>query len=135
MVTAASYSSAKGGAFARRNSRTSTRDAVHGDGDQGLTSPWSVTCAFPVGVLEGQIDFLTNQRLSDYLRVPQHFILVREAKWEPLLADDTRPTAARRDFRIAVVQVAELVGITEAETQRGRGHPGRLQAGSELEVG
>jgi hypothetical protein len=101
-------------------------------GAHGITSPWSVTCAFPGGVLEGQIDFLTNQRLSDYLRVPQHFILVREAKWEPLFADDTRPTAIRRDLPIAVVQVAELVGIAEAETQRGQGHPGKLQAESEL---
>jgi hypothetical protein len=104
-------------------------------GAQGITSPWSVTCAFPSGVLEGQIDFLTNQRLSDYLRVPQHFILVREAKWEPLLADDVRPTHARRDFPVAVVQLAELVGIAEAEQQRGRGHPGRLGFESEFGIG
>ncbi|MBA3259966.1 MAG: hypothetical protein H0T68_10950 [Gemmatimonadales bacterium] len=101
-------------------------------GAQGITSPWSVTCAFPGGLLEGQIDFLTNQRLSDYLRVPQHFILVREARWEPLLTDDARRHATRRDLPIAVVQLAELVGIAEAETQRGRGHPGKLQPESEL---
>lgn len=104
-------------------------------GAHGITAPWSVKCAFPAGLLEGQIDFLTNQRLSDYLRVPRHFILVREATWEPRLPESTSLTASRRDLRIAVVQLAELVGIAEAETQRGRGHPGRLQSGVELGVG
>jgi hypothetical protein len=104
-------------------------------GAHGITSPWSVTCAFPRGVLTGQIDFLTNQRLSDYLRTPQHFILVREARWEPLIGDDTRPAATSREFRVAVVQVAELVGVAEAETQRGHGHPGKLQLERELDLG
>jgi hypothetical protein len=104
-------------------------------GAHGITSPWSVTCAFPRGVLTGQIDFLTNQRLSDYLRTPQHFILVREATWEPLIGDDTRPVVSAREFPVAVVQVAELVGVAEAETQRGHGHPGRLQRDSELDFG
>ena len=104
-------------------------------GAQGITSPWSVTCVFPDGVLTGQIDFLTNQRLSDHLRVPRQFILVRAGRWEPLLADSRRPTAIRRDLPVALVQLAELVGIAEAETQQGRGHPGRLEAADELNVG
>ena len=103
-------------------------------GAQGITSPWSVTCVFPDGVLTGQIDFLTNQRLSDYLRVPRQFIVVRAGRWEPLLADNTRPTTMQRDLPVALVQLAELVGITESETQRGRGHPGKLQTESDLSV-
>jgi hypothetical protein len=36
-------------------------------GAGGITSPWSVACVFAEGLVEGYIDFVTNQRLSDYL--------------------------------------------------------------------
>ncbi len=94
-------------------------------GAGGITSPWSVTCVFAEGLLEGHIDFLTNQRLSDYLRAAQGFILVRQARWAPRDPDD-RPPEPAPPWPAVFVQVSQLVGIAEAREQRGHGHPGRL---------
>jgi hypothetical protein len=96
-------------------------------GAAGLTSPWSVVCVFAEGVLEGYIDFLTNQRLSDHLRAAQGFILVRQARWEPHDPGD-RPPEPAPPWPAVFVQVSELVGIAEAREQQGHGHPGRLAA-------
>jgi hypothetical protein len=103
-------------------------------GGTRFTSPWSVTCLLGDSVVEGQIDFLTNQRLSDFLRAARGFILVREASWQTL----PRTSGARsetRHFPVLLVNVAQLVGIADAEVQRGHGHPGRLASPSETESG
>jgi hypothetical protein len=98
-----------------------------------FTSPWSVTCLLSDGVIEGQIDFLTNQRLSDYLRAARGFIVVREATWQPLAPAEAAPESRR--FAVVLVNVAQLVGIADAEVHRGHGHPGRLSHPTETDVG
>jgi hypothetical protein len=101
-----------------------------------FTSPWSVTCLLSDGVIEGQIDFLTNQRLSDHLRAARGFIVVREATWRPLApAPDAAGVPESRRFAVILVNVAQLIGIAEAEVQRGHGHPGRLSHPTETEIG
>jgi hypothetical protein len=104
-------------------------------GGARFTSPWSVTCLMRDGVVEGEIDFLTNQRLSDYLRAAKGFILLREATWQPLApAHESAAPGAERRFSILLVNIARLVGIAEAEQQRGHGHPGKLSP-SDTELG
>ncbi len=100
----------------------------------GFTSPWSVACLLPEGVLEGQIDFLTNQRLSDHLRVSRGYVVVREAGWEPLL-ERPSPLGSGDRWPVALVNIQRLVGIAEASTQRGYGHPGRYTTPTDYEVG
>ncbi len=110
-------------------------DAVEGpletEGSRGITSPWSVSCLLADGVLQGSIDFLTNQRLSDFLKAARGFLVVRNAIWQSFVpresdvqaADGESPT---REFSIALVNIARLAGIADAPVQRGHGHPGRL---------
>ena len=101
----------------------------------GFTSPWSVSCLLPDGLLEGQIDFLTNQRLSDHLRVARGYLVVREAAWHP--SGDAAPDGpGSGPLPVVLVSIARLVGISEASTQRGHGHPGRYHTtASDYEVG
>lgn len=101
----------------------------------GFTSPWSVSCLLPEGVIEGQIDFLTNQRLSDHLRVSRGYVVVREARWAPL-SDAARAPVGAESWPVALINIQRLVGIAEATTQRGYGHPGRYNTtASDYEVG
>jgi len=100
---------------------------------KGFTSPWSVTCLLPDGLLEGQIDFLTNQRLSDHLRVARGYLMVREAVWQPFAGDTG---LAGGPTPVMLVNIAGLVGIAEATAQRGHGHPGRYHTtAADYEVG
>jgi hypothetical protein len=100
---------------------------------RGFTSPWSVSCLLPEGLLTGQIDFLTNQRLSDHLRVARGYLVVREAEWRPATE---ATTADDKPVPVMLVNVARLVGIAEATAQRGHGHPGRYHTtASDYEVG
>lgn len=101
------------------------------EGSRGITSPWSVSCLLADGVLQGSIDFLTNQRLSDFLKAARGFLVVRNASWQAFgaPAPDGRPVpdhATAREFPIALVNIARLAGIADAPVQRGHGHPGRL---------
>jgi len=105
---------------------------------RAFTSPWSVVCLLEDGVLEGQIDFLTNQRLSDHLRAARGYLLVREASWRPHAAaepSDAGP-AIGASLPVALVSTPRIVGIAEATAQRGHGHPGRYNTTeSDYEVG
>ncbi|HXE57408.1 MAG TPA: hypothetical protein VNK43_05365 [Gemmatimonadales bacterium] len=96
---------------------------VETPGSAGITSPWGVICLFDRGLLEGRLDFLTNQRLSDYLRGHSGFLVVREAAWIPLDGDRVGES---RHWPIALANVSRLNGVSELPTQPGRGHPGRL---------
>lgn len=101
-----------------------------------FTSPWSVSCLLPEGTLEGQIDFLTNQRLSDYLRASRGYVVVREARWQSLGAVGTDALLPEAGWPVVLVSVPGLVGIAEATTQRGHGHPGRYNTtAADYEVG
>lgn len=103
---------------------------------RGFTSPWSVSCLLPDGLLDGQIDFLTNQRLSDHLRVARGYLMVREAVWRPSEPARERGSADDGPTPVMLVNIALLVGIAEAESQRGHGHPGRYHTtASDYEVG
>jgi hypothetical protein len=103
---------------------------------RGFTSPWSVTCLLPDGLLDGQIDFLTNQRLSDHLRIARGYLVVREAAWQPAGPGDGDAGPGPEPCPVVLVNVARLVGIAEAETQRGHGHPGRYHTtASDYEIG
>lgn len=98
-----------------------------------FTSPWSVTCLLGDSVVEGQIDFLTNQRLSDHLRVARGYLMVREAVWQPFAGDTG---LAGGPTPVMLVNIAGLVGIAEATAQRGHGHPGRYHTtAADYEVG
>jgi hypothetical protein len=102
---------------------------------RGFTSPWSVSCLLPDGLLEGQIDFLTNQRLSDHLRVARGYLVVREAAWQAS-APDNGAAPADSPIPVILVNIARLVGIAEAAAQRGHGHPGRYHTtAADYEVG
>jgi hypothetical protein len=85
------------------------------------------------GLLDGQIDFLTNQRLSDHLRIARGYLVVREA----VLAAGRGGAGPGPDpCPVVLVNVARLVGIAEAETQRGHGHPGRYHTtAADYEIG
>ena len=100
----------------------STEGLVETPGSRGITSPWSVSCLLAAGVLHGSIDFLTNHRLSDFLKAARGFLVVRNAVWQPFGA----PDSAAREFPTALVNIALLAGIADAPVQRGHGHPGRL---------
>ena len=41
-------------------------DRVVTPGSMGITAPWSISCLFERGAMHGSLDFLMNQRLSDY---------------------------------------------------------------------
>ena len=100
---------------------------------RGFTSPWSVSCLLPDGLLDGQIDFLTNQRLSDHLRVARGYLLVREAVWQAPVPDNSAPDDP---IPVILVNITRLVGIAEATAQRGHGHPGRYHTtAADYEVG
>ena len=98
-------------------------------GSAGHTAPWSISCLFHRGAVHGNLDFLMNLRLSDYLRQQTGFLLLREASWVPL--DGTQEDRPRR-WTTAFVNVPQVNGISEAVDQRGRGHPG--QAGRAVGV-
>lgn len=101
---------------------------VEAEGSAGITSPWSIACLFEHGTLHGRLDFLTNQRLSDYLRTQTGFLVVRDAVWMPPMAGAEAP--GDRRWATVIVNVARLHGISEASVQTSRGHPGKL-AGEE----
>ncbi len=101
-----------------------------------FTSPWSVSCLLSEGMLEGQIDFLTNQRLSDFLRASRGYIVVREARWESIGTVGVDAGLPGDGWAVVLVSIPRLVGIAEATTQRGHGHPGRYNTRAEdYEVG
>ena len=101
---------------------------------RGFTSPWSVSCLLPDGLLDGQIDFLTNQRLSDHLRVARGYLVVREAVWQAEVPEIA--TGEPGPVPVMLVNIARLVGIAEASAQRGHGHPGRYHTtAADYEVG
>ena len=108
----------------------STEGLVETPGSRGITSPWSVSCLLADGVLQGSIDFLTNQRLSDFLKAARGFLVVRNATWQPFVGGE----AEVREFSTALVNIALLAGIADAPVQRGHGHPGRLDY-SEFPIG
>ena len=102
---------------------------------RGFTSPWSVSCLLADGLLDGQIDFLTNQRLSDHLRIARGYLVVREAAWQPA-GDGDAAGPGPDPCPVVLVNVARLVGIAEAVTQRGHGHPGRYHTtAADYEIG
>ena len=100
-------------------------------GSSGHTAPWSISCLFHRGAVHGNLDFLMNLRLSDYLRQQTGFLLLRDASWVPL---DGAQAGGPRRWATAFVNVPQVNGISEAVDQRGRGHPGRLAAPSEFEL-
>lgn len=97
---------------------------VETEGAGGITSPWSISCLFDLGSLDGRLDFLTNMRLSDYLRQETGFIVVRDAVWTPSAPGADGPEI--QAWPCVVVNVARLVGISETEAQPTPGHPRRL---------
>jgi len=106
-------------------------DRIETAGSAGHTAPWSISCLFHRGAVHGNLDFLMNLRLSDYLRQQTGFLLLRDAAWSPV---DTGRGDVPRRWPIAFVNVPQVNGISEAVDQRGRGHPGKLSAPSEFEL-
>jgi hypothetical protein len=105
-------------------------DRVVTPGSMGITAPWSISCLFERGAVHGSLDFLMNQRLSDFLKQQTGFLVIREARWTPIGDNDH----AVRSWPVVLVNVPQLNGISEAVDQRGRGHPGKL-APSEFDLG
>lgn len=95
---------------------------VETPGSMGITAPWSISCLFERGALHGSLDFLMNQRLSDFLKQQTGFLIMRDATWTPI-GDGSQ---AMRSWPVVLVNVPQLNGISEAVDQRGRGHPGKL---------
>jgi hypothetical protein len=97
-------------------------DQVETAGSMGITAPWSISCLFERGAVHGSLDFLMNQRLSDFLKQQSGFLVIRDASWTPI-GDGSQ---ALRSWPVVLVNVPQLNGISEAVDQRGRGHPGKL---------
>jgi hypothetical protein len=97
-------------------------DRVVTPGSMGITAPWSISCLFERSAVHGSLDFLMNQRLSDFLKQQNGFLVIREATWTPI-GDGNQP---QRSWPVVLVNVPQLNGISEAVDQRGRGHPGKL---------
>ena len=97
-------------------------DRVETAGSMGITAPWSISCLFERGAVHGSLDFLMNQRLSDFLKQQTGFLVIRDASWTPI-GDASQ---ALRSWPVVLVNVPQLNGISEAIDQRGRGHPGKL---------
>jgi hypothetical protein len=105
-------------------------DRIETAGSGGHTAPWSISCLFHRGAVHGNLDFLMNLRLSDFLRQQTGFLLLRDATWMPIAANPDQP----RRWPSAFVNVPQVNGISEAVDQRGRGHPGKLAPPSEFEL-
>jgi|KBSSwiStaDraftv2_1062776.scaffolds.fasta_scaffold92853_3 hypothetical protein len=101
---------------------SSDDDRVVTPGSMGITAPWSISCLFERGAVHGSLDFLMNQRLSDFLKQQTGFLVIREARWTPIGDGDQ----AGRAWPLVLVNVPQLNGISEAVDQRGRGHPAKL---------
>jgi len=102
-------------------------DRVETEGGGGITSPWRIACLFDHGVLHGQLDFLVNMRLSDYLRQQTGFLVVREATWTPSeMAPAGASPAPAGQWPVALVNPARVLAIVEGQNPAGAGHPGRL---------
>ncbi len=97
-------------------------DRVETPGAMGITAPWSISCLFERGAVHGSLDFLMNQRLSDFLKQQTGFLVMRDAAWTPIGAGDE----PARAWSLVLVNTQRLNGISEAVDQRGRGHPGKL---------
>jgi hypothetical protein len=97
-------------------------DRVETPGAMGITAPWSISCLFERGAVHGSLDFLMNQRLSDFLKQQTGFLVMRDATWTPIGAGDE----PARAWPLVLVNTQQLNGISEAVDQRGRGHPGKL---------
>ena len=97
-------------------------DRVETPGAMGITAPWSISCLFERGAVHGSLDFLMNQRLSDFLKQQTGFLVIRDASWTPIGGGDE----AGRSWPLVLVNSPQLNGISEAIDQRGRGHPGKL---------
>ena len=97
-------------------------DRVETPGLMGITAPWSISCLFERGAVHGSLDFLMNQRLSDFLKRQTGFLVIRDAAWTPIGTDDE----PGRTWSLVLVNTPQLNGISEAVDQRGRGHPGKL---------
>jgi hypothetical protein len=95
---------------------------VETPGSMGITAPWSISCLFERGAVHGSLDFLMNQRLSDFLKQQTGFLVIRDATWTPI-GDGSQ---GMRAWPVVLVNVPQLNGISEAVDQRGRGHPGKL---------
>lgn len=97
-------------------------DRVETPGAMGITAPWSISCLFEGGAVHGRLDFLMNQRLSDFLKQQTGFLVIRDASWTPIGGGDE----PGRTWPLVLVNSPQLNGISEAVDQRGRGHPGKL---------
>ena len=97
-------------------------DRVETPGAMGITAPWSISCLFERGAVHGSLDFLMNQRLSDFLKQQTGFLVMRDATWTPIGAG----AEPARAGSLVLVNTQQLNGISEAVDQRGRGHPGKL---------
>jgi len=97
-------------------------DRVETPGAMGITAPWSISCLFERGAVHGSLDFLMNQRLSDFLKQQTGFLVMRDATWTPIGAG----AEPARAWSLVLVNTQRLNGISEAVDQRGRGHPGKL---------
>lgn len=104
---------------------TSGDDGVETGGSEGITAPLWVSCFCPAGSLEGRLDFTINLRLSDYLRQPVDFLVLRDAAWRPYRTYGDS-TSAPRHFACAVLSTRSLIAIEEAQAQPDAGHPGKL---------
>ena len=97
-------------------------DRVETPGAMGITAPWSISCLFERGAVHGSLDFLMNQRLSDFLKQQTGFLVMRDATGTPIGAGDE----PARAWSLVLVNTQRLNRISEAVDQRGRGHPGKL---------
>jgi len=97
-------------------------DQVETPGSMGITAPWSISCLFGRCAVHGSLDFLMNQRLSDFLKQQSGFLVIRDASWTPI-GDRSQ---SMRSWPVVLVNVPQVNGISEAVDQRGRGHPGKL---------
>jgi hypothetical protein len=97
-------------------------DQVETPGSMGITAPWSISCLFERCAVHGSLDFLMNQRLSDFLKQQSGFLVIRDATWTPI-GDRSQ---SMRSWPVVLVNVPQVNGISEAVDQRGRGHPGKL---------
>ncbi len=88
-------------------------DRIETDPCHGPLIAHDVVCVMENATLDGRLDIPMNMRLSDYLRLHEEFVVLRDAVWNPLIP--SRQSGPRRFVGVALANVSRMIGIAERE--------------------
>jgi hypothetical protein len=92
---------------------TQPDEHIESPGAVGRTTPRTVACLLPSGILRGELEVLVNVRVSDFLRQQQGMFVLRNGVLAPYGTDPAASTA--RKFKAVILNPGTVIGVSEPE--------------------